>query len=151
MFRTLASGLEPVLTKLGYCDQGGSNMTGTNCDLFTHKSFRSYLNHLIIKSRVEFENLNTYDWNSKFKMDCTKFWTNIHRTFWFMWRDICPLPCKRTITRRVLTSVASCASHVAHMVYDDGVKWLQRNVFCDKENCSITRRFSNKAITGHDS
>jgi hypothetical protein len=24
--------------------QGGSNMTGTNCDLFTHKSSRSYLN-----------------------------------------------------------------------------------------------------------
>jgi hypothetical protein len=28
--------------------QGGSNMTGTNCDLFTHKSSRSYLNHLLI-------------------------------------------------------------------------------------------------------
>jgi hypothetical protein len=28
--------------------QGGSNMTGTNCDLFTHKSSRSYLNHLVI-------------------------------------------------------------------------------------------------------
>ena len=27
--------------------QGGSNMTGTNCDLFTHKSSRSYLNHLV--------------------------------------------------------------------------------------------------------
>jgi hypothetical protein len=27
--------------------QGGSNLTGTNCDLFTHKSFRSYLNHLV--------------------------------------------------------------------------------------------------------
>ena len=26
---------------------GGSNMTGTNCDLFTHKSSRSYLNHLV--------------------------------------------------------------------------------------------------------
>ena len=25
----------------------GSNMTGTNCDLFTHKSSRSYLNHLV--------------------------------------------------------------------------------------------------------
>jgi hypothetical protein len=25
--------------------QGGSIMTGTNCDLFTHKSSRSYLNH----------------------------------------------------------------------------------------------------------
>jgi uncharacterized membrane protein YdbT with pleckstrin-like domain len=23
-------------------------MTGTNCDLFTHKSSRSYLNHLVI-------------------------------------------------------------------------------------------------------
>jgi hypothetical protein len=28
--------------------QGGSNMTGTNCDLFTHKQSRSYLNHLVI-------------------------------------------------------------------------------------------------------
>jgi hypothetical protein len=27
--------------------QGGSNMTGTNCDLFTHKSYRSYFNHLV--------------------------------------------------------------------------------------------------------
>jgi hypothetical protein len=30
--------------------QGGSNMTGTNCDLFTHKSSRSYLNHLVYKN-----------------------------------------------------------------------------------------------------
>jgi hypothetical protein len=28
--------------------QGGSNMTGTNCDLFTHRSSRSYLNHLVV-------------------------------------------------------------------------------------------------------
>jgi hypothetical protein len=28
--------------------QGGSNMTGTNCDLFTHKSSRSYLTHLVL-------------------------------------------------------------------------------------------------------
>jgi hypothetical protein len=28
--------------------QGGSNMTGTNCDLFTHKQSRSYLNHLVL-------------------------------------------------------------------------------------------------------
>jgi hypothetical protein len=27
--------------------QGGSNRTGTNCDLFTHKQSRSYLNHLV--------------------------------------------------------------------------------------------------------
>jgi hypothetical protein len=27
--------------------KGGSNMTGTNCDLFTHKSSWSYLNHLV--------------------------------------------------------------------------------------------------------
>jgi hypothetical protein len=34
------------------CDlQGGSNMTGTNCDLFTHKSSRSYLNHLVIRGK----------------------------------------------------------------------------------------------------
>jgi hypothetical protein len=29
--------------------QGVSNMTGTNCDLFTHKSSRSYLNHLVLR------------------------------------------------------------------------------------------------------
>jgi hypothetical protein len=28
-------------------------MTGTNCDLFTHKSSRSYLNHLVIVIRVQ--------------------------------------------------------------------------------------------------
>jgi hypothetical protein len=27
--------------------QGGSNMTGTSCDFLTHKSSRSYLNHLV--------------------------------------------------------------------------------------------------------
>ena len=32
-----------IATKL----QGGSNMSGTNCDLFTHKSSRSYLNYLV--------------------------------------------------------------------------------------------------------
>jgi hypothetical protein len=31
--------------------QGGSNMTGTNCDLFTHKQSRSYLNHLALVTR----------------------------------------------------------------------------------------------------
>ena len=30
-----------------YLVQGGSNMTGTNCDLFTHNQSRSYLNHLV--------------------------------------------------------------------------------------------------------
>jgi hypothetical protein len=36
----------PPLALLLYI-QGGSNMTGTNCDLFTHRSSRSYLNHLV--------------------------------------------------------------------------------------------------------
>jgi hypothetical protein len=27
--------------------KGGTNMTGTNCDLFTHNQSRSYLNHLV--------------------------------------------------------------------------------------------------------
>ena len=31
--------------------QGGSNMTGTNCDLFTYNQSRSYLNHLVITIR----------------------------------------------------------------------------------------------------
>jgi hypothetical protein len=32
---------------LTYFIQGGSNMTGTNCDLFTHNQSRSYLNHIV--------------------------------------------------------------------------------------------------------
>jgi hypothetical protein len=32
--------------------QCGSNMTGTNCDLFTHKSSRSYLNHLVLNKII---------------------------------------------------------------------------------------------------
>jgi hypothetical protein len=28
--------------------QGGSNMTGTNCDLFTYNQSRSYLNHFLL-------------------------------------------------------------------------------------------------------
>jgi hypothetical protein len=41
--------------------QGGSNMTGTNCDLFTHKSSRSYLNHLVFSSNLlpEYTNYRT--------------------------------------------------------------------------------------------
>ena len=27
-------------------------MTGTNCDLFTHKSSRSYLNHLVFPRKI---------------------------------------------------------------------------------------------------
>jgi hypothetical protein len=34
--------------------QGGSNMTGTNCDLFTHNQSRSYLNHLVGYSAFSF-------------------------------------------------------------------------------------------------
>jgi hypothetical protein len=33
--------------------QGGSNMTGTNCDLFTHKYSRSYLNHLVFSCLLQ--------------------------------------------------------------------------------------------------
>jgi hypothetical protein len=29
--------------------QGGSNITGTSCDLFTHNQSRSYLNHLVLR------------------------------------------------------------------------------------------------------
>jgi hypothetical protein len=33
--------------------QGGSNMTGTNCDLFTHNQSRSYLNHLVLEEEED--------------------------------------------------------------------------------------------------
>jgi hypothetical protein len=36
-----------IVYNILYIVQGASNMTGTNCDLFTHKSSRSYLNHLV--------------------------------------------------------------------------------------------------------
>ena len=39
-------GLSPLHSHVLIYVQGGSNMTGTNCDLFTNKSSRSYLNHL---------------------------------------------------------------------------------------------------------
>jgi hypothetical protein len=32
--------------------QGGLDMTGTNCDLFTHKQSRSYLNHLVYNTYI---------------------------------------------------------------------------------------------------
>jgi hypothetical protein len=35
--------------------QGGSNMTGTNCDLFTHKQSQSCLNHLVFKNHHPLE------------------------------------------------------------------------------------------------
>ena len=38
---------ELLISTRGYEIQGGSNMTGTNCDLFTHNQSRSYLNHLV--------------------------------------------------------------------------------------------------------
>ena len=34
--------------KICFKIQGGSNMTGTNGDLFTHNQSRSYLNHLVL-------------------------------------------------------------------------------------------------------
>jgi hypothetical protein len=37
--------------------QGGSKMTGTKCDLFTHKQSRSYLNHLVFMSGPVFCNI----------------------------------------------------------------------------------------------
>jgi hypothetical protein len=33
--------------------QGGSNMTGKNCDLFTHNQSRSYLNHLVLSVFIQ--------------------------------------------------------------------------------------------------
>ena len=43
-FKTFSFLQESVFCSWDYV-QGGSNMTGTNCDLFTHNQFRSYLNH----------------------------------------------------------------------------------------------------------
>ena len=46
------NGVNEFLSKNVAKLQGGSNMTGTNCDLFTHKSSRSYLNHLVLSFSI---------------------------------------------------------------------------------------------------
>ena len=55
----LSSVLQTVLLNLKLQLQGGSNMTGTNCDLFTHKSSRSYLNHLVYFRLYRFINFSS--------------------------------------------------------------------------------------------
>jgi hypothetical protein len=74
--------------------QGGSNMTGTNCELFTHKQSRSYLNHLapqvkkeemyplqVVRSRsskvIFFNNNNNDDDNNNNNKDQFKSGQNI--------------------------------------------------------------------------
>jgi hypothetical protein len=52
--------------------QGGSNMTGTNCDLFTHKSSRSYLNHLVYAYTHDSARARTHTHLSQ--------WHNTHNT-----------------------------------------------------------------------
>jgi hypothetical protein len=55
--------------------QGGSNMTGTNCDLFTHKSSRSYLNHLVhahFVAMAVLNCLNTYLFYPRCFQHCLK-------------------------------------------------------------------------------
>jgi hypothetical protein len=51
-YTTVKSGIEYLshTRRTHHCNrgQGGSNMTGTNCDLFTHKQSRSCLNHLVL-------------------------------------------------------------------------------------------------------
>ena len=41
--------------------QGGSNMTGTNSDLFAHKQSRSYLNHLVVVSVGQITFIRNYE------------------------------------------------------------------------------------------
>jgi hypothetical protein len=46
----IAPNLYPILffiMELLHLIQGGSNMTGTDCGLFTHNQSWSYLNHLV--------------------------------------------------------------------------------------------------------
>jgi hypothetical protein len=49
-----------LLCYLRHVIQGGSNMTGTNCDLFTHNQSRSYLNHLVfnkVKGKLIYDSM----------------------------------------------------------------------------------------------
>jgi hypothetical protein len=41
------SSLNHAISLISFVVQGGSNMTGTNCDFLTHKSPRKFLNHLV--------------------------------------------------------------------------------------------------------
>jgi hypothetical protein len=53
-------------------------MTGTNCDLFTHKSSRSYLNHLVSISILVTQNKHLYVTNQEIYNTDTRFKTNLY-------------------------------------------------------------------------
>ena len=57
--------LAPLPFSLDALIQGGSNMTGTNCNLFTHNQSWSYLNHLVRDTPVSID--NSYTKCMKFK------------------------------------------------------------------------------------
>jgi hypothetical protein len=69
--------------------QGGSNMTGTNCDLFTHNQSRWYLNHLVFNkhSRTPDKGCSSSNWvgptaniSSPYEMTMLR---TLHRCFGF--------------------------------------------------------------------
>ena len=45
--------------------QGGSNMTGTNCNLFTHNQSQSYFNHLVKGWRLKKNSLRKRPWRTR--------------------------------------------------------------------------------------
>jgi hypothetical protein len=51
-YKTLRQRPSPARDMWRRLIQGGSDVTGTNCDLFTHSQSRSYLNHLVIRPRL---------------------------------------------------------------------------------------------------
>jgi hypothetical protein len=65
--KTLVSGiycdLEKAFDRVSNEVQGGSNMTRTNCDLFTNKSSRSYLNHLVLLDKLKYYGINDKQYN----------------------------------------------------------------------------------------
>jgi hypothetical protein len=59
--------------------QGGSNMTGTNCDLFTHNQSRPYLNHIVccLILRLHLYNVGYPWWSPKGCNQSLKISSNI--------------------------------------------------------------------------
>ena len=56
-------------------------MTGTNCDLFTHKSSRSYLNHLVLKNVAPSAQKTLSSWLLDPKKESSAILRNVSKYF----------------------------------------------------------------------
>ena len=70
---TFSSTENEINLELLHIIQGGSNTTGTNCDSFTHKSSRSYLNHLVFLKSMQFSSLILFAYITN-SMEQSPYW-----------------------------------------------------------------------------